>query len=70
MKQISNNNDLVKFARKSHVQIYDYLSEKTSAHAVYKDKATNKEYLVDINITDKNNIKINNIEEIINEVAQ
>ena len=70
MKQISNANELVRSARKSHVQIYDYLFEQTSAHAVYKDKATNKEYLVDINITDKNNIKINNIEEIINEVAQ
>tara|TARA_A100000171_G_scaffold47041_1_gene52565 strand:- start:44 stop:250 length:207 start_codon:yes stop_codon:yes gene_type:complete len=64
MKLISNNNDLVKFARKSHVHIYDYLFETTSVHVVYKDKKTNKEYLVDINITDKNNIKINNIEQI------
>tara|TARA_Y100001963_G_C6430441_1_gene286809 strand:+ start:74 stop:280 length:207 start_codon:yes stop_codon:yes gene_type:complete len=64
MKLISNNNELVRSAKKSHVQIYDYLSNKTSAHAVYKDKATNKEYLVDINITDEKNIKINNIEQI------
>ena len=68
MKQISNNNELVRSAKKSHVQIYDYLSEKTSAHAVYKDKETTKQYLVDIDITDKNNIKINNIEEIKNEL--
>ena len=70
MKQISNANELVRSARKSHVQIYDYKSEKTSAHAVYKDKDNNKEYLVDIDMTDRNNIKIHNIEEIINEVAQ
>jgi hypothetical protein len=70
MKLISNANELVRCATKSHVQIYDYLFEKTSAHAVYKDKETNKQYLVDIDITDEKNIKINNIEEIINEVAQ
>ena len=69
MKQISNNNELVRSARKqTHVEQYG--SGLVHAISVYKDKDTNKEYLVDIDITDNSNIKISSIEEIKNEVAQ
>tara|TARA_B100000029_G_scaffold113593_3_gene105932 strand:- start:12831 stop:13034 length:204 start_codon:yes stop_codon:yes gene_type:complete len=63
MKLISNNNELVRNARKqTHVEQYG--SGLVHAFSVYKDKDTNKEYLVDINITDNSNIKISNIEQI------
>ena len=69
MKQISNANELVRSARKqTHVEQYG--SGLVHAISVYQDKETNKEYLVDIDMTDTSNIKIHSIEEIINEVAQ
>ena len=69
MKQISNANELVRSARKqTHVEQYG--SGLVHAISVYQDKETNKEYLVDIDMTDTYNIKITTIEEIINEVAQ
>tara|TARA_B100000963_G_C22088169_1_gene435328 strand:- start:237 stop:464 length:228 start_codon:yes stop_codon:yes gene_type:complete len=70
MKQISNANELVRSAKKSHVEMYDPLFEKTILHTCYEDKETNKQYFVGIDITDLGNVKICNIEEIINEVAQ
>ena len=74
MKQISNANKLVRSAiirsaiKQTHVEQYG--SGLVHAFSVYKDKDTQKEYLVDIDITDTSNIKISSIEEIINEVAQ
>ena len=63
MKQISNNNELVRSARKkTHVEQYG--SGLVHAFSVYQDKDTNLEYLVDIDITDTSNIKISNIEQI------
>ena len=51
MKQISNANELVRSARKqTHVEQYG--SGLVHAISVYQDKDTNKEYLVDIDMTD------------------
>ena len=66
MKQISNKNNLVKNAQKGHTTEM-YGSGLVHAYAIHKDKDTNKEYLVDIDITDTSNVKISTIEEIINE---
>jgi len=63
MKQITSKNNLVKNARKGNTTEM-YGSGLVHAFSLYKDKDTNKEYLVDINITDNSNIKISNIEQI------
>ena len=66
MRKISNKNNLVKNAQKGNT-IEMYGSGLVHAFSLYKDKDTNKEYLVDVNITDTQNVKVHSIEEIINE---
>ena len=66
MRQISNKNNLVKNAQKGNTTEM-YGSGLVHSYAIYTDKDTYKEYLVDINITDTSNIKIHSIEEVINE---
>ena len=66
MKQITSKNNLVKNARKGNTTEM-YGSGLVHEFSLYKDKDTNKEYLVDINITDTQNVKVHSIEEIINE---